>query len=539
VTAGLSLALTILRRDRWQLVLWIGGITVLMAASAVAVATEFGGERERTEIVAFAVSNPAFLFLRGIPEGNSVGALLFFQVFTFVSVLAGLMSTFLVVRNTRAEEDSGRAELVASAPLWRGAPLVAAVVVAILANLVLAVTLALAMIIVGVDATGSWLTGLATAGVGSVFATVAALTAQAMPSSRAANGAAASLLGVAFLVRGSGDALGAPSADLTTVEPSWIAWLSPIGWAQRVSPFGEASTAPLLLHVAATLLLGAVAVAIARRRDTAASLVQERPGDAVASPLRGTATGVAWALQLPALIGWTVAVAAFAALVGVLAPTLASALEDNPSLAALMESILPGAMTDAVDVFTATVFGVCGILAAAAGIQAVLRLHAEEADGRAELLLAAPHSRARWVMGHALIAAVSVVVVLAVAGLAAGLAFGLMEEGWSRLPSSVSATLAHVPAALTLVGVVAVLFAVVPRVSVGLGWGALVAAVVLGQFGELLRLPDWVQDISPFRHTPAMPLEAFEPVPALVMVAVALLAAGTAAVFIERRDIPA
>jgi ABC-2 type transport system permease protein len=114
-----------------------------------------------------------------------------------------------------------------------------------------------------------------------------------------------------------------------------------------------------------------------------------------------------------------------------------------------------------------------------------------------------------------------------------------MGEGWSRLPTSVSATLAHVPADLTLVGVAAVLFAVVPRVAVALGWGALAAAVVLGQFGDLLQLPDWAQDISPFRHTPAMPVEEFDPVSALVMVLVALLAAGVAVVFIERRDIPA
>jgi ABC-2 type transport system permease protein len=228
-----------------------------------------------------------------------------------------------------------------------------------------------------------------------------------------------------------------------------------------------------------------------------------------------------------------------AALVGVLAPTVATALDDNPSLAALVESMLPGSMTDAVDVFAAAIFGVCGILAAAAGIQAVLRLRAEEADGRAELLLAVPQSRARWVLQHTLIAAVSVGVVLLVAGLAAGIAFGLMGQGWSRVPSSVAATLAHIPAALILVGVVAVVFAVVPRAAVSLGWGALVGAVVLGQFGDLLQLPDWVQDISPFRHTPAMPLESFEPVPALVMVAVALFAAGVAAVFIERRDIPA
>jgi ABC-2 type transport system permease protein len=536
---GARLVVAILRRDRWQLILWIGGITALTAASAAAIVTEFASEADRAAIVTIAVTNPAFLFLRGIPDGTSIGSLLFFQVFTFLAVLAGLMSTFTVVRNTRAEEDSGRAELLASVPLRREAPLIAAIVLAVLANLVLAFTMALALIIVGVDAGGAMLTGLATASVGIVFSVVAALAALAMPSSRAANGVAASLVGVSYLVRGIGDARGTPADDLTTVEPWWISWLSPIGWAQRVSPFGDASATPLLLHLAAAVVLGILAVAYARRRDSGASLVHERGGPAVASPLRRTATGAAWALQLPAVIGWAAGTAVLAALVGVLAPTVSSALDDNPGLAAIVDSVMPGAMADAVDVFTATILAVCGILAAAAGIQAVLRLHSEEVDGRAEILLAAPHSRARWVLGHAFIAAATIGVILLVAGLASGLAFVLMGQGWARVPSSLSATLAQIPAALTLVGVAAVLFAIVPRLAVALGWGALVVAVVLGQFGALLQLPEWVQDISPFRHTPAMPLESFDPVAATVMVAVALLALVIAAVFIERRDIPA
>jgi ABC-2 type transport system permease protein len=539
MTETLRLALAILRRDRWQLLLWIGGITALMAASAAAVVTEFASEQDRAAIVAVAVSNPAFLFLRGTPAGISVGAVLFFQVFTFIAILAALMSTLLVVRNTRAEEDSGRAELLASVPLRRQAPLVAAGGVAALANLVLAVALALALIAVQVDVAGAWFTALATAAVGMVFASVAALAAQAMPSSRAANGVAASLVGVAFLVRGIGDALSTPSDDLRSVEPSWISWLSPMGWSQRVAPFAEATAAPLLLSLGATVAFATAAVWFAARRDIGASLFAERLGHPTATPLRRTATGAAWALHLPSLWGWTAATAVLAALVGVLAPTVATALADNPNLAVLVETIMPGTMSDAVDVFAATIFAVCGIIAAAAGIQAVLKLHAEEADGRAEILLAAPHSRARWIYGHALIAAVSVTVVLAVSGFAAGIAFALMGEGSDRISSSLSATLAHVPAALTLVAVAALVFAVAPRVAVGLGWGALVLAVMLGQFGDLLRLPEWVQDVSPFRHTPAMPLEVFEPVPALAMGALALLGVGVAAVFIERRDIPA
>ncbi|PRY69565.1 ABC-2 type transport system permease protein [Glaciihabitans tibetensis] len=527
----------LLRHDRWQLAMWIGGITALAGVSAAAVLAEFSGEAERSALIAVAVSNPAFLFLRGTPDGTSVGALFFFQGFTFISVLAGLMSTFMVVRNTRAEEDSGRAELIAALPLPRQAPLVAAVSLVVLANLLLAVTIAIVLMVVGLDAAGSLFTGLATAGVGIVFTGVAALAALAMPSSRGANGVAASLVGGAYLLRGIGDALGTPSATLTSVEPAWLSWLSPIGWAQRVSPFGEVTALPLLLHLATAGILIGGALVLAGQRDIGSSVLQERSGAARASAVRSTSLGAAWVYQLPALIGWAVGTAVLAALVGVLAPTVASALSDNPALLAILNQVMPGSQTDMVDVFATAILGICGILVAAAGIQAVLRLRAEELTGRAELQLAAPLSRARWLVQHVVVAAATIGVIVVAAGLAAGFAFVLMGEGWERVPSSLSAMLAQIPAALTLAAAAALAFALVPRFTVALGWGALLLAVVLGQFGDLLQLPEWVQDISPFRHTSAMPLESFDPLPAVVMVGVALAGFLLAAAFIERRDI--
>src|SRR3712207_7508979 len=51
------------------------------------------------------------------------------------------------------------------------------------------------------------------------------------------------------------------------------------------------------------------------------------------------------------------------------------------------------------------------------------------------------------------------------AGIAAGIAFAATGEGWSRLPGSIAATLAHVPAALILVATTMLVFSLVDRKS--------------------------------------------------------------------------
>lgn len=535
----IRLTLITLRRDRRQLVLWVAGITTLVLATGTAIATEFAGEAERASIIALAVVNPAFLFLRGAPDGTGVGAVFFFQGFAFIGVLAALMSTFSVIRNTRAEEDHDRAEAVLAAPLRREAPLVAALAVALITNLLLAIAVTVALLVVGLGSIGAVLTGLAVGAVGVSFAGVAAVAAQVAPSSRAANGMAAAAVGAAYLLRGIGDALGTPSQQLDSIDSAWLSWLSPIGWAQRVSPFGEPTAAPLLLSAAFAVVLATLALLVQRSRDLGSSLLQERPGPATASALRRTAGGIAWTLQRSPLIGWAIGAAVLAAFAGGLAPVVAAALEDNEALANLIARVLPGGQGEMIDVFATGILGICGILAAASGVHAVLRLRSEEASGAAELLLSSPLSRARWMGGHLGVAVASVILVALAAGVSAGIAFILAGADWMRLPSSVAAMLAHVPAGLTLVGAAAIVFAVVPRLAVSLGWGALVIALVLGQFGELLNVPEWLQNLSPFHHSSALPLESLDVTATVVMTVAAVVGTGFAVAAFRLRDLQA
>jgi ABC-2 type transport system permease protein len=98
------------------------------------------------------------------------------------------------------------------------------------------------------------------------------------------------------------------------------------------------------------------------------------------------------------------------------------------------------------------------------------------------------------------------------------------------VPRLLGASLAYVPAVWLLAAVALALFGLLPRWTIG-AWLALVACLVIGMFGVLLDLPQWVMDLSPFQHTPAVPADAFElvPVVALLVVAAALTAIGLTA----------
>ena len=94
------------------------------------------------------------------------------------ALAAGLMSIFIVIRHTRADEEAGRLELVGSTAVGRGAPLAVGVLLAAAANCVLALLIAAGLAAIGLPAGGSAAIGLAVGTCGLVFAGVAAVTAQ-------------------------------------------------------------------------------------------------------------------------------------------------------------------------------------------------------------------------------------------------------------------------------------------------------------------------------------------------------------------------
>ena len=94
------------------------------------------------------------------------------------AIAVAVLALFLVVRHTRAEEETGRLELLGATVVGRRAPLTAALVVAGGASLAAGAATALGLLAVGMPAAGSLLMGAGFACLGIAFAAVAGVTAQ-------------------------------------------------------------------------------------------------------------------------------------------------------------------------------------------------------------------------------------------------------------------------------------------------------------------------------------------------------------------------
>ncbi|MET2010912.1 polyketide antibiotic transporter [Microbacterium chocolatum] len=490
-----------LRRDGVQLTLWIVGAAVLAAATYAGVQSAFGSDDARRSLLAAALANPVILLFRGLPSGAGEGAFVAFLIVPFLCLLAALMSAFLAVRHTRAEEESGRADLVGATSAGRMLPVAVTLLHGAAANTAFAIVVALALIAVGLPASGAVVTGAASGGVGLVFLGFAAVAAQVFRTSRAANTAGVSAILLAYLVAGVGNALGTPSDDLQRMESAWPAWLSPFGWAENTRPFSDDTLTPLLPALGSALLLGLGALASSRRRDVGASFLGERTGPAEAHPALRSPTSLLWRLSGGAVLAWS----AGAVLAGLLSTTLGSVIEEigaeNPALEAMLArmSAAEGSLEQGI---LTTFFVMIGIFAACAGVQGIVRVRQEELHGTAEPVLAAAVGRERWLGAAVVVSGIAIALVLTagVAGASLGIAVSSGEPDLYR--SAAVAAGGQLVAAAVFAALTALVFVLAPRATLPLGWGLVATAAVVGLFGPVLGLPDDLSGLSPVAAAP-------------------------------------
>lgn len=520
-----------LRRDRVRIPVWVAALGLVMVSAPSTYAGLYPTAEDRATHAAVIGANPALKAMTGPGFGidnYTYGAMLANEYLGFMLIFVGLMAAFIVVRHTRTEEETGRSELVRSSAVGRHAQLAASMLTAAVASIAVGLTVGLGMAAAGVDGVdvpGSLLFGATFTVTGLGFAGVAAIAAQISPFGRAASGLAGTAIGVAYTLRAIGD---------TAAGLAVLSWISPIGWMQQTRVYVDDRWWPVLLGVALAMVEVIVAFALVDRRDLGAGLRPERAGAATGSARLGTASGFAWRLHRSSVLWWAIAVLLLGSTYGS-ATNVIDSYADNEVLRQMMEAVGGGSLTES---WLSLICAILAIVATVFSVIAALRARREETDGRAEAVLATGLSRSRWLGSHALVAMAGGLLLLIASGIGLGLGAAASTGDPRWFGELLTAQLAYAPALWATSALAVAVFGILPRATAA-SWGLLGWAVLVAYFGGLLRLPQWLVDISPYQHIPRMPAAEFTALPLvlLTVVAAALVAIGVAG--FRRRDLEA
>ncbi|NDK90330.1 ABC transporter permease [Gordonia desulfuricans] len=507
------------RRERITIPVTVIVFVVINAATAASIAASYGDADKRRMLLAGPGSNAAFRFLLGPVDGaDSTAALAVWRAGLFMVTALAVVAALTVVRHTRKEEELGRGELIRSAvtgPL--AGPAAATVVTAVLCAVV---AVGMAAVLLPLDGGTEPIplfavfcqyacTGLAAAG-------VALLAAQVATTAHIANRLAAVVILSGYLLRGVAD----------TVDGwGWLRWVTPIGWAEMIEPYGANDLLPALACLVLFVVCAGAAGWVALHRDLGAGILTPRPGPAHAGHL-GSIGAIAIRLHAPVLASWVVGIGAYALIIGFIQPSVAQLAAGNAQVTEMLRQ--SGAAATLTDLFVFTMLSLLAVAACGWSVNLAERLRAEETAGRTEVLLTTPLGRTRFHVAQLGLAVAGSIALPLVAASAMTLGNGIAGGGWARPAGhAFAAASAQIPAVLVIASAAVLLYAIRPGLT-HLGWGLVITALFLGPLAGMFDLPHWARDLSPFSHTPVVPIEPMRWLPLIVCtaIAVALVAAG-------------
>jgi len=363
-----------------------------------------------------------------------------------------------------------------------------------------------------------------------------ALFVAQVSSPRTATAAAGIVLLTLFLVN---------SLSRTFPSLDTVGRLSPFRYYdlnQPLPPGGTFDARSVVVLLAITLLATGAAAAAFARRDLGASLIKV-PGPPHAT--RYDPSSAPW-WRLPvvrdlydgrvALIAWTAGMAVLAAVFVSLTKTTIQPLLAVPALLPYFGAIVHG------DIFPAVLgfvwFSFAQLLFAAFAITQVARWAADDTDGRLEIVLSQPRSRAGVVVERFVTLAVGAAVVAAVSGVAVFYASRSVGIDLNQ-QHVIAASLMLVPFALIFASAGAVVTAWQPRAAVGLLGAIAFASYLDTEVGPFLKFPLWVQELSAFRlfGTPLSTGVDGRSLAIMLLIATALI--GSSILVMQRRDVGA
>ena len=553
-----KLARFMLRRERNIAITWIVLLLVIVVGLVPAVEAIVEGDARAQ--LANMMENPAMIAMVGPAFAlldDGLGAMYTNLMFLFTALTVGIMNIFLIVRNTRADEEQGRYEVLRSLPVGRIANLSAAFIVAIVVNAVLSILIALSMFSLGDESMGfggSMLWGLSLGATGLVFAFLTALFCQLSSSSRGAISYSFAALVVFYFMRAAGD-INANMEVLTLI--------SPLGLVTRTSPYVADYWWPIWIMLGIAIVIALITYRLNAIRDIDQGIIPARPGSAEGSLLLRSSIGLTFRLTRMALIWSLVGVfvlgASYAAILGEMDEFVAhNELYQNmillpagislevaegmttEEIVTIMNTVVAAAGFTLSELFAAMVNNMMALLALTAPLILVLRAKAEEKAIRTELILATATCRIKYLAGFIGLAFVMAALLQFV------LAVGLFSVAQVVLPEPCElsftflfeAAMVYTPAIWVMVGLTALLIGLLPKVT-GVIWAYFGYTFLVVFIGRMDVFPAWLQYTTPFGFVPQLPMDEinFPTLALLTLLAVVLTAAGL--IFYRNRDINA
>jgi len=498
-----------LKREWKYLTIWIVGIVAFSFAVALAFPSLYP-DKTSLLVLKTTYNMPTIRSMLGPVFGYQDASLNIAMAFSIECLLwvclpAAMMSIFLVIRNTRADEEAGITEQILSLPVGRFAKSTAAILCALIANIVLTLLLFIttyASNLDGITFMGSLSYALSIGSAGFIFAAITLIGCEIFSTASGATTFAFAIFLISFLVRGIGD-----------MKENILSYLSPLGLPLMNFPFYKDNNILLLYLLIASVVLILISFGVSLCRDTGAGIIAARQGSATGK-IRST-FGLAFRLLRTTIISWLVGVYLIGLSYGTVIPTIKDFLKNNGTLSNLVSSFDSKNLQNG---YIAMILMISSILLSVPVIMMFGKLYKEERKSRVEQVLSRPVSKPKIFASYLAVS----IIIMAILPLFLALGMYSAAPSFIDLPVVLKACYAYLPAIFVMLGIECFFTGVFPKLKV-LNWLLFTYSFVFLYFGPLLKTPKWLNNYTPFGHISQLPVQKLDATPLYVLSAIAVV----------------
>ncbi|WP_040984010.1 ABC transporter permease [Oceanobacillus jeddahense] len=475
-----------LKRDRFLFCIWILATFLL----AVATAGTFGS-MDLDSAIADLVTDPVISAMQGPLMSHDLAGVVIWRMMGLNVLILGIASIFTVVRHTRNDEEAGRSELIRAYVTGRYATLTAALLVALVINIIAGFMQTLLLIGIGAGVGGAVLFCLTVSAGGFFFAAIGSLGAQLRENTGGAIGISLIAVGLGFMLMIINNGNGGDT---------FLKWITPMAWHRLTRPLDDDYGWFILLFIIFTLIPMIAAFILSKKRDLGAGLIPPKLGLAEADPKFKSPLALAWRLHKGSFLTWLIGITIFGSGIGAIALNIG----ENEEFGNLLNNLGGMNWTEQIgnrDAFLAIVIYIIALVVGLYAITSLLKAYKEEIENRGELILSKPISKLKWLNSHLIITFFTSGLLMIAMGLGSGLIYGLSVGDFGNTFIKVfSMSVSKIPAVWFMAGITVFIYGFMPKVSTALSWAAwaLFAALELLWEGGVIN---WkVMRFSPFSY---------------------------------------
>lgn len=493
-----------LKRDWIKLTLW----AVILIGLFVGVASKFTslyGSKTSINQIIKTLKSPAMISLFGkMPAGPYTTADVFASEMTvFMAIITAIMNYYFVIRNTRGEEESGILEMIQAHSVGRLSNLLATLLESFILNFGIGLIYAFGLQfanLTGTDANGNSLLGLGLGACGFMFASIAAVVAQLTDSARTATILSYAVFGIMYLSRMITD----------VINPSYT-WYIPMGWVEKFSTYKSNNWLPVILMLILSIVLILLAFTLNEHRDIGSGLIVTKPGRKNASIFLRGPLSLLWRLNRLTILVWFFGIMILGISYGSVFNTIGDIVKTNPMIKQLLNTkAINAANILIIKQFLAILMIVFAVLALIPAISLINYLKTGESKGYLEIIHSTPTGRLKLFISTALLAILTNLSVF-LAG-----SYGLYAGGNAVMKQHLAWSFfmrgfwGYLPPMMIFLGISICLIGWLPNL-ISLNYGYLIAAFFIQYFGKLLKLPNWLNKLTPFGYIAKVPVKNFDP----------------------------